>query len=141
MYPKHYTRLFDLEIRDMWRGGSMQEERWDFIDNWPNYIVSTHGRVYNIQTEKWSSFTSDGTWYPRVRLVRDDFVFVEYVHRLVGFAFVDGYFEGAVINHKDGNKRNNYFENLEWITQQQNVQHEFDTFGDNRRRRSYSKKA
>lgn len=48
------------------------------------------------------------------------------VHRLIGFAFLnDTYFEGAVINHKDSDKTNNKVENLEWVTQSQNIKHSF----------------
>lgn len=45
------------------------------------------------------------------------------VHRLVALAFVPGYEEGLTVNHKDGNKRNNAIENLEWITAKANVAH------------------
>ena len=38
-------------------------------------------------------------------------------------AFVPGYFDGAVINHKDENPKNNRADNLEWVTQQNNVNH------------------
>lgn len=38
------------------------------------------------------------------------------VHRLVGKAFVPGFFEGAVINHKDHHPENNIVTNLEWTT-------------------------
>lgn len=43
-----------------------------------------------------------------------------YVHRLVAFAFVPGYFEGATVNHKDENPLNNKAENLEWMTKAEN---------------------
>lgn len=88
------------------------DEKWDFIEDWYNYIISNYGRVYNIDKAKYLKI-DPVTWYPRVRLggIHGE---VFYVHRLVGRAFVDGYFEGAVINHKDGNAQNNYFENLEW---------------------------
>lgn len=46
-----------------------------------------------------------------------------YVHRLVGFAFVPGYFEGAQINHIDENTQNNCATNLEWVTNKQNNNH------------------
>ena len=43
-----------------------------------------------------------------------------YVHRLVAFAFVDGYKPGLVVNHKDENRQNNDYLNLEWVTQKYN---------------------
>ena len=42
------------------------------------------------------------------------------VHRAVAKAFVPGYFEGAQVNHKDENKQNNRYDNLEWVTQKEN---------------------
>lgn len=48
------------------------------------------------------------------------------VHRLVGMAFVDGYAEGLVINHKDANKLNNAPGNLEWVTKSRNSEHAWE---------------
>ena len=48
-------------------------------------------------------------------------VFTKSVHRLVGKAFVDGYFEGADINHKNEDKTDNRADNLEWCTRQYNL--------------------
>lgn len=49
------------------------------------------------------------------------------VHRLVGMAFVDGYFDGASINHLDGNKKNNRADNLEWVTLSENTKRQWAT--------------
>jgi hypothetical protein len=38
----------------------------------------------------------------------------EAVHRLVAMAFVSGYKKGSIVNHKNENKSDNRFENLEW---------------------------
>lgn len=51
------------------------------------------------------------------------------IHTLVGNAFVlkkESKLK-LCINHKDGNKSNNHFENLEWITSAENIKHAVDT--------------
>ncbi len=45
------------------------------------------------------------------------------VHKLVGLAWVKGWFEGAIINHLDGNKANPRWDNLEWTTHAGNTAH------------------
>lgn len=45
------------------------------------------------------------------------------VHLYVAHGWVDGYFEGAEVNHIDYNRTNNNASNLEWVTHRSNVQH------------------
>lgn len=50
------------------------------------------------------------------------------LHRLVAEVWMqDTYFEGAEINHKDGNKGNNSVDNLEWVTHSENERHKHQT--------------
>ena len=42
-------------------------------------------------------------------------------HRLIAKAFVPGWFEGATVNHKDGDKLNNLPSNLEWVSLAENT--------------------
>lgn len=45
-----------------------------------------------------------------------------YLHRLLCLAFkFDEYFEGAVVRHLDGNRKNNNLSNLKWGTYQENA--------------------
>ena len=49
----------------------------------------------------------------------------ESIHRLVAEAFIPNINNYPYINHIDGNKDNNHAENLEWCTNQQNMDHRF----------------
>ena len=45
------------------------------------------------------------------------------VHLYVAHGWVDGYFEGAEVNHKDFNRENYNADNLEWVTHTENVRY------------------
>ena len=49
-----------------------------------------------------------------------------FVHRLVALCFLENPNNYPVINHKDGNKQNNHYTNLEWCTVKHNNQHAID---------------
>ena len=45
------------------------------------------------------------------------------VHRIIATAHIPNPNNFPVVNHKDGNRKNNHVSNLEWCTQQRNVEH------------------
>ena len=90
------------------------------------YYISNYGRVKNIK--KGIFLKGNPNTYGYLRAVLSNNIKTKWVsiHRLVGLHFIDGYFDGAEINHKDGNKSNNHFSNLEWTTRSENVKHCWD---------------
>lgn len=48
------------------------------------------------------------------------------VHRLIAITFIPNINNHPVINHKDGNIKNNTISNLEWCTISENVRHAID---------------
>lgn len=49
------------------------------------------------------------------------------MHKAVAETFLPGWKPGLVVNHIDGNKKNNNAENLEWCTPSQNTIHAYKT--------------
>lgn len=48
------------------------------------------------------------------------------VHRLIALSFISNPNNKKEVNHKDGNKKNNFVSNLEWTSVSENRQHAFD---------------
>lgn len=63
----------------------------------------------------------NGTGYEKICLCKQNKKRRFYIHRLVAAAFIPNKFNKNVVNHKDFNRLNNNFENLEWLTTNENV--------------------
>ncbi len=103
------------------------EERWVEIEEFPNYAVSDYGRVMNRKTARILSPIVSGSGYIYVRLYNVLGYKTISVHVLVASVFVDGWFDGAEVNHIDGDKINVLPENLEWCTHSENLLHAYAT--------------
>ena len=66
------------------------------------------------------------TGYEVVLLHKDGSYKTKTIHRLVAKAFIPNPDNRPIVNHLDGNKRNNRVTNLEWCTQKRNVQHAYE---------------
>ena len=61
--------------------------------------------------------------YPLVTLMKNGRQHSLTLHRLIALNHVDGYFDGAIVNHKDSNRTNNHSSNLEWCDYYHNNEH------------------
>lgn len=112
-------------------GESMYHEKP--IENFKGYGITNTGLVisYKMKNPKiLKGFINKGG-YIYVDLCENNKTTRLAVHRLVAKAFVDGWFENAVVNHKDGNTLNNHYTNLEWVTQTENIHQGYKTSGIN----------
>ena len=88
------------------------------------YTISSQGRLKNnkgqiLKQMDWSC------GYKMYKLCDKGFSTRVLVHRLVAITFipVDGDTSILQVNHIDGNKANNAVDNLEWMTQKENIIH------------------
>ena len=112
------------------KGGETMEEI-KRIEGFEDYGVTTDGKVisYKHKTPRvLAGFINKGG-YTYVDLCKDNKTTRFGVHQLVAKAYVDGWFEGAVVNHINGVKSNNDYTNLEWITQKENIHQGYITSG------------
>lgn len=101
------------------------KEEWrnlEFI-GYHNYEVSNFGRVRSLKYGLMSDNRISKHGYRRVRFSHNGKRKEIPVHRLVALAFVDNpnKEEWNVVNHKDENKLNNRYDNLEWCTNEYNL--------------------
>ena len=89
------------------------------------YKVSSDGNIWSEYTRKFLSAGLSNNGYLVVSLSKKGISKTFKVHRLVAEAFLPEYAEGLVVNHIDGNKQNNSVDNLEFVTQKENVGHSF----------------
>ena len=91
------------------------------IKGWEDrYSITNDGRVYSYFSNKYLKPVFDKDGYATVNLSRDNIIRKYKIHRLVVETFVDNPNNKQEVNHKDFNRSNNWFENLEWVTQEEN---------------------
>jgi hypothetical protein len=101
------------------------------------FFIAKHGERYPVHEKILKQDLTDNG-YLRVTLSVSEIDLQKRfsVHRLVAIHFISNPDGKPNVNHKDGNRRNNYKENLEWCTQKENIRHAIDVLGVNYSRSS-----
>lgn len=87
------------------------------------YQVKNTGNVKSLYTGKILIANAPSADYNRVFLYKEGYSRLFSVHRLVALHFVENPLNKPIVNHKDRNKKNNHYLNLEWVTYAENSQH------------------
>lgn len=85
-----------------------------FVSNAGHVVSLKHPEVYTI-----SQWTQDG--YRYVSLSHNNEDIKQLVHRLVARLFCEGYDEKKEVHHKDNNRGNNNYQNLQWLTHEEHT--------------------
>lgn len=97
-------------------------ETWKDIEGYEGlYQVSDKGNVYSARKDKKLKLVNKKDGYVQVSLAKEGKTKAYRVHRLVAKAFVSNPNNYPVIDHIDGNPKNNVKENIRWCTQKDNV--------------------
>ena len=106
------------------------KEQWKPIEGTGGvYEVSNTGKIRSIDfrmTGKPNVLRQqlDHKGYARVRVKKKGFPYTTFkIHRIVAEAFVPNPDNKPQVNHINGDKTDNRAENLEWVTNQENVDH------------------
>jgi hypothetical protein len=101
---------------------------WETVEACDRYEVSTRGEVRNKETMQILRPAIYKSGYGGVTLCRHpEKRSTKLIHRLVALAFLDNSDSKSQVNHKDGNKLNNFLSNLEWATPAENTRHAWET--------------
>lgn len=90
----------------------MLEETWAEVADFPNYVVSNYGAVVNKETKQRLKPRPDQKNRLRVLLYNEDGRDDQYVHQLVGRAFLDNFQQGMHLTHVNGDTETNAVWNL-----------------------------
>ena len=84
------------------------------IKEFPSYSIDESGNIFSNKSNRQINTFIDRTHgLKKVTLFKNGKPYIRLVHRLVAEAFIPKT-TGAIVAHKDNNKLNNHYSNLEW---------------------------
>ena len=95
-------------------------ENWRSIDGFGNYEVSQIGRVRNATSERILKGMLSNSGYLQVSLYKNGKRKVQYIHQLVAREWMLNPEGKRCVDHIDGNRTHNHFENLRWASSSEN---------------------
>lgn len=96
---------------------------YKIIEGFENYSIDKNGNIKNNKSGRILKSRLNARGYIDIALCIKGKSKTLLVHRLVASAYVENYSEALQVNHKDGDRQNNNFSNLECVKPIQNIHH------------------
>ena len=96
-------------------------EQWAAIDGYKNYQVSWWGRVRNAKTGRILKGSLSPNGYPAVGLSKNGKPKTHYIHQLVAHEWAANPEQKRCVDHIDGSRDNNHWNNLRYATHSENL--------------------
>lgn len=93
------------------------------------YVISMTGEVLSLRRRKFLTPHLQSSGYLQVLLSKGGRRTWYLVHRLVAEAFIPNPERLSQVNHKNGDKLDNWIENLEWVSGSENLRHRHRVLG------------
>jgi hypothetical protein len=99
---------------------AIDQEIWRAVNLFPNYQVSSHGRLRKTETGRIMSSKPHSSGYVMDKLTKEKKTIQKKRHQLVAEAFLENPDNKKVLDHIDCVKHNNFYQNLRWCSQHEN---------------------
>lgn len=90
----------------------MREEQWAQLAEFPDYAVSSRGKVKSLRYDRLLAARPNSYGHQRIVLYKEGVRYDLYIHHLVAATFATGWEPGTQIRHADEDKSNNDIYNL-----------------------------
>lgn len=91
------------------------------IEGYPDYFITSCGRVWSFKSNKFLKLKKQKTGYCYVDLYNENGQTRFYIHRLVAEAYISNPSNFDTVDHIDFNKENNNVNNLRWMSRSENT--------------------
>lgn len=92
-----------------------------------DYLIYSDGRIYSLNKKKFLKFFIAGHGYLYAHISHNKIKKNLSVHRLVAIMFIPNPDNKPTVNHKNGNKMDIDYNNLEWATYEEQIEHAYRT--------------
>ena len=108
------------------RQSAAKQVKMKSIPGWEDlYSITEDGRVFSKRYNKFLKPRESMDGYNRVALQKDGYRREYRIARLVALTYLPNPDNKKQVNHKDYNRKNDFIDNLEWVTPKENSDYSF----------------